>query len=313
MTETKTDAVVKREAVSVEYIPYGAQDKVKLSVAIVQNLVAVKTKSGKTCSERDALRFIAMCQAKRMNPFEEDCFLIGYDAKEGPTFSLVAAHQTYLKRAELHPAFDGMQSGIIGRDKDGKIVETEGDFVDDGITVVGAWAKVHFKNRKQPMYKRLSVKQRKPNYYSPFWDADKLPEQIVKCAEADAFRASFPTMCGGLYLREEVELPRTEFAKPDFSPAKSLFNGASAAAIEDTKVAHVEPEPPNQTGKAESPHDALKARCKELGIKEAELLAWMTETGMADGSFATVDDLPAELVGKVMADWSEISARVQGA
>ena len=30
---------------------------------------------------------------------------------------------------------------------------------------------------------------------------------IVKCAESSALRKAFPTMCGGLYLREEIELP----------------------------------------------------------------------------------------------------------
>ena len=94
-----SEAIQKAESKSVEFVPYGSQDKIKLSILMVQDLIAVKTRSGKTCSQQDAIKFMAMCQAKRINPFEGDCFLIGYDTNDGPKFSLVTAHQTYLKRA----------------------------------------------------------------------------------------------------------------------------------------------------------------------------------------------------------------------
>src|ERR1700683_4290791 len=38
-----------------EYVPFGSQDKIKLTVAIVQNLICVKTKTGKVCSPQDAI------------------------------------------------------------------------------------------------------------------------------------------------------------------------------------------------------------------------------------------------------------------
>src|SRR5580693_5423162 len=105
--------IVKTEDKSItEYVPFGAQDKIKLSISIVQNLIAVKTRSGKTCSQNDALKFIAMCLARRLHPLEGDSFLIGYDGKDGPTFSLITAHQAFLKRAELNPEYDGMTSGV---------------------------------------------------------------------------------------------------------------------------------------------------------------------------------------------------------
>ena len=158
MNETKAVvAADKKDVTIVEYVPFGASDKIKLSVAIVQNLIAVPTKSGKTCSQRDALKFLAMVQAKRLNPFEGDAYLIGYDAQDGPIFSLITAHQIYLKRAELHQEYDGMESGAIVRDENHALQEIHGDFVDDGLQLVGGWCKVHFKTRKYPMYKRLKL------------------------------------------------------------------------------------------------------------------------------------------------------------
>src|SRR5437016_936429 len=81
-TQPTQQSIAKQpESKFTEYIPFGAQDKLKLSIEMVKNLIAVKTKSGKTCSDTDAIKFIAKCHAMRLNPFEEDCFLIGYDTK----------------------------------------------------------------------------------------------------------------------------------------------------------------------------------------------------------------------------------------
>lgn len=186
-----------------EYTPLGAADKIKLSVGMVKSLLAVKTKSGATCSDEDALKFIAMCIAKRMNPFEGDAYLIGYDTKDGAKFSLIAAHQTYLKRAEVHPEFDGMTSGLILIHKEnGEQIDSEGDFYRKDIhEVVGGWATVFFKQRKVPTKRRVRLDRFQKGF--GVW-VDDPAGMICKCAEADALRSSFPTMLGGLYTREEM-------------------------------------------------------------------------------------------------------------
>jgi len=188
---------------SVEFVPFGAPDKIRLNIRIVQTMIATPTKSGKTCSERDAMRFLMLCQAQRLNPFAGDAYLVGYDAADGPSYSLIASHQSLLKRAETCPDFEGMESGVILMDGENDVKEREGDFfIPDVETVVGGWARVHRSGRK-PMYRRLSIAQRKPRYPTPFWEGAKAAEQIVKCAEADALRSTFPTLLGGLYIQGE--------------------------------------------------------------------------------------------------------------
>jgi len=307
-TPTTTQAVIKKEPAAVEFIPYGSQDKVKMTVAIIQNLIAVKTKSGKTCSERDAIRFMAMCQARRMNPFEGDCFLIGYDGKDGPSFALVTAHQTYLKRAELHPEFDGMRSGVIVRNADdGKLADLEGDFHEEHQQVVGGWATVFFKNRKQPMNKRLNLSR----FQKPFgvWQDDP-GGMICKCAEADALRSAFPTMLGGLYLREEIEIePRKlEFSKP-------IFNGSQPPAVTEAPPPEAErvPEPePTPTATPEqlaglktdpvsgpanghssgfNPLKAMRNLLKMAHHTEGQFLDWMACSGVTDGSYGSLEEM----------------------
>lgn len=185
----------------VEYVPLGCQDPIKLSAQYVLKYVASPTRSGKLPGERDAIKFVLLCRSKRLNPFEGDCYLVGYDSKDGPQFSLITAHQAYLKRAELHPEFDGMESGVVV-DEDGSIKDIEGDFHTDNQKVVGGWARVHFKTRKHPTYRRIRMSTFRKDYGQ--WNSNSAG-MIVKCAEADALRSSFPTMLGGLYMKDEVE------------------------------------------------------------------------------------------------------------
>jgi phage recombination protein Bet len=214
----------------VEYVPFGGTEKIKLSVSIIMNLIAAPTRSGKLCSERDAMKFLMLCRSRALNPFEGDAYLVGYDSQDGPVFSLITAHQAFLKRAEPHPEFDGMESGVIispalacpmcsangGREVSGNWVtcssckgvgqtdEIEGDLIPEGHTLIGGWAKVHFKQRKVPTKRRLAL--RTFDSQRSRWKADPAG-MIVKCAEADALRSSFPTKLGGLYLKEEQDIP----------------------------------------------------------------------------------------------------------
>lgn len=316
-----------------EYVPYGASDKIKLTVHIIQNLIAVRTKSGKTCSEKDAIKFLAMCQAKRLNPFEGDCFLIGYDGKDGPQFALVTAHQTYLKRAELHPEFDGMESGLIIIEGE-QMKEIEGDFyMPDSQKVVGGWARVFFKGRSHPMYKRLRLSRFQKGF--GVWQEDGAG-MICKCAEADALRSSFPTMLGGLYMREEME-PEAKTTKPDFStPGKPLFAGTQPAAIDATPPPEIEqpqqsePEPmpeseapqsePEQSQQSEQPANnplkALRGLLTQAKVKEGALLDFLASTGMSDGTAGSLEELVvsnggSELVLSVYNNWGKTLAELK--
>lgn len=220
----------QQQSREVEYVPFGGGDKIKLSVAIIQNLIATPTRTGKTCSERDAMKFLMLCRSLGLNPFTNDAYLVGYDGQDGPTFSLITAHQAFLKRAELHPEYDGMESGVIvspalacpmcqsngGREVSGNWLicsackgigqtdEVEGDLVPEGHQLIGGWAKVHFKNRKIPTKRRVSLKAF--DSQRSRWKVDAAG-MICKVAEADSLRSSFPTKLGGLYLREEQDIP----------------------------------------------------------------------------------------------------------
>jgi phage recombination protein Bet len=247
----------------IEFIPFGTKDKIQLSIEIVKRIIAVKTKSGKSCSDEDAFKFMLMCQARKLNPFEGDAYLIGYDSQSGPTFSLITAHQAFLKRAELHPEFDGMESGTIVL-RNGEAIDLLGDWHMPNDNILGGWAIVYFKNRKFPMKKRLRLARFNKQY--GIWKDDPAG-MIVKCAEADALRSSFPTMLGGMFISEELPVERaTEIAHAQFPEQETTTNNQPAAAT--TTIEHavtqaevVEPGPPEKkAAPAAAPKRTLQRR-----------------------------------------------------
>lgn len=297
MTQDKTPQLPARQERFTEFVPFGAEDKIKLSIDMVKNLVAVKTKQGHSCSDTDAIKFIAMCQARRLNPFEGDAFLIGYDSKDGPKFTLVTAHQAFLKRAELHKEYDGMQSGLIVK-RGEELMDITGDFYLEGDELLGGWATVYFKTRTHPMHKRVRLKR----FMKPFgiWQEDPAG-MIVKCAEADSLRSSFPTMLGGLYTREELEQPEPKLAKPIFTKAESKM-----------PVVEVKPEPVKPAPKPE-PEGKVSVLLKLMAddkIPEATLIEFLEAVGLATGKEKSMAEFNDETVGMVIEQWPKFSKNI---
>ncbi len=262
-TQQQRDASLLNEMLDreVEYVPFLAKDPIKLTARMVLRFLCVKTKAGHVCSEDQAVKFVMLCKARGLNPWEGDAYLVGYDSqKYGPQFSLITAHQAFLKRAEVHQEYDGMESGVIVRrthvDAESgecrqQTLELEGDFYETGDEVIGGWAKVHFKTRKHPSYKRLRRETFDTGYSR--WEKDPAG-MIVKCAEADALRSAFPNSLGGMYLEGEMPAADREPGKPDVpKPGRhSLKNGRKAEPI-------APPEPTADEARAEMAADDLLA------------------------------------------------------
>lgn len=300
MSEKIGQELSQKEERIMEYVPFGASDKIKLSISIIKNIVAVKTKSGKTCSDSDAIRFMMLCQARKLSVFEGDAFLIGYDGKDGPTFSLITAHQAFLKRAELNAEFDGMKSGVIV-EEDGSLKELEGDFFYKGQKVVGGWATVFFKTRKYPIHRRIRLERFKKNF--GVWLDDEAG-MIVKCTEADALRSSFPTMLGGLYLKEELN-PEKDIKNS--MPIFSVPQKDEAPAIEAVVVPEIPVVPPTvpvpskpTVNKPAAPPsiklrmDAIRSSVESNGVTLEQIIAFFVEKGLINENTQTLEEIAIE-------------------
>lgn len=230
----------------IEYRPFLSEDPIQLSARQVIRWLCRPTKQGKVCTEDQAVRFLMLCKARQLNPWEGDAYLVGYDADGGPEFSLITSHQAFLKRAEAHPAYDGMDSGVIAQ-RGEQILELPGDFLAKGDVLLGAWAKVYRKDRGRPTYRRLELKTFNKGYSR--WKADPAG-MIVKCAESDALRSTFPNNLAGMYFHGEM---------PD--------GPAAAPTSLESRAANYRPDPPATNGHAtgELPKDPAPVPEREPG------------------------------------------------
>lgn len=297
------------------YAPFGTDTKIKLSINIVKNLIAGRTRKGHTCSDRDAMRFMMLCQAKALNPFEGDAYLLGYDTNDGPAFSQITAHQAFLKRAEVNENFDGMESGVILLDPEtGAVTDREGDFLLPGErkNLVGGWARVHKKNTKIPTTRRLSLEVFNTNQSRWLKDPGGM---ITKCAEADALRSAFPTKLGGMYNAEEL----SHAINVDATVAPAIDTTRLVTDEQGNPTGEVAPEPePKKEVKTSAPATE-KAPEKTGGgkvtaKKELELLCesekipfnafqrWGLETNNVPGadSMAGFQDVPEDLAKRLL-------------
>lgn len=236
---TQTQAVTQVDRHEVRYKPFAADEELKLNLTIIRNQIAVPAKDKTLPDDRQCIRFLMLCKARKLNPFEGDAFMVPFFDKQSDSYqwSLITAHDAFLKRGELNTDFAGMQSGVvfwppitckpcsgdgfIDWDKKkvkceycngkGHIDEIEGDILPqeviyDGERVrtklIGGWARVLFKSQKVPTYRRVALAV----FAQPFgrWNIDPAG-MIVKCAESDALRSSFPNTLGGLL--SQVEMP----------------------------------------------------------------------------------------------------------
>lgn len=241
----------------IRFTPFAAEQEIRLSVPLIQKYVAVPyfRRDGNELKRYDpsveeCVKFLMLCRARQLNPWEGDAYMVPFwDEKlGGPKWSLVTAHQCFLKRAQVSNVYDGMESGIIAQDAEKNIVYREGDFYFPGDTILGGWAIVYTKNQSHPTKSRMNLH----TYKQPFGRWMKDPAgMIVKVAEADALRRTFPTMLGDLKIEEEVETTPSAVETKAKKPAEFTGPGGGRAGFTDSpKVL-----PPVAPGTPEAPDD----------------------------------------------------------
>lgn len=186
---------------SCSYTPLAERESIKLSKQIILKYLSHPTRSGARPGDEEVMKFMMLCRSRALNPFEGDAYLLGYDGKNGPEFSIVTAIQALYKRAESNPDYDGIESGVIVKSKEGEVVERPGDFIYAGDALLGGWARVWRKSQSHPTVERLNLENRDKGRSQ--WVNDKAG-MIVKCAEAGALRRAFPNQMSALYIAGEV-------------------------------------------------------------------------------------------------------------
>ena len=200
-TATLPAAQPQRNGVVITYTPVGESEAITLTIERVKEFLCIPTRSGTMPTNSQVMKYMMLCKAQSLNPWVNDAYLVGYDSKDGPSFSLIVSHQALLKRAECSPEYDGLESGVIVKVGD-QITERQGKVIYDGEKLIGGWCRVHRKDRKISTYDSVNFKTY--NTGRSRWAAD--PEgMIVKVAEAAALRKTFPSTLAAMYCAEEME------------------------------------------------------------------------------------------------------------
>ena len=193
----------EKKEIMVQYDVDG--ETIKLTPSIVQQYI-VGTDAAITLPEFKM--FTSLCKVRKLNPFLKEAYLIKYSSKQAA--QLVVSKDVILRRAVLHPDYDGIEDGIIVTNENGDVIERKGCFKLPNEILVGAWAKVYRKSWGHPVYCSVAfdeVAQRKSDgSLNSMW-AGKGATMANKVAKTRALREAFVEEFAGMYDETEVAMP----------------------------------------------------------------------------------------------------------
>ena len=178
-------------------------DNITLDADTVKNFL---TNGNGQVSDKEVAMYVQLCKSQQLNPFLKEAYLIKYS--NNTPASIVVSKDAFIKRAEAHPQYDGMKSGIIVMNKEGKVTEREGAFRLPNESVVGGWARVFRKDKKTETYDSVSYEEYAAKdsngNINTMWRT-KPATMIQKVAEVHALRKAFPERLSGMYVEEETD------------------------------------------------------------------------------------------------------------
>lgn len=171
--------------------------EVKLSFDNVRKYLV---KGNAPVTDQEVVMFISLCKYNQLNPFLNEAYLIKFSSARGDgSAQMVVSKEAFFKRAESHPMYDGIDSGIIVQ-RGNEILELDGCFHLASDILLGAWAKVYRKDRSRPVVAKVNLGEFDKG--NSIW-REKKPTMICKVAKVQALRESFPAQLGAMYTSEE--------------------------------------------------------------------------------------------------------------
>ena len=181
---------------------------VELSIAEIKRTFCPKA------TDQEAANFLHLCRYMGLNPFVKDAYLIKYG--DGAA-TMVVGKDAFMKRADAHPQFAGITSGVIVLSGD-KIDNRTGTLVLKGDEIVGGWARVARNDRKVDV--DVTVTFSEFNNNRGLWKT--MPSVMIeKCAIVTALRRAFPATFSGMYDSAEMGVDLTDDLEPQLSNTTS--------------------------------------------------------------------------------------------
>lgn len=168
-------------------------------------------------TDKEIVQFLNICKFRKLNPFLNEVYLIKFGDTKA---SIVVSKEAFMKRADSHPAYDGLRAGIVLKGANGELIERDGSLYTDGETLLGGWAEVYRKDRRMPFKAVVSLREYSRNQAS--WNTMKAT-MIRKVAEVHALREAFPSEVGGLYIEDEIQNREIRDVTPAYEVPESIL------------------------------------------------------------------------------------------
>ena len=179
-------------------------------VQVTENLV--KNYLCPNASRGEIYMFLELCRANNLNPFIGEAYLIKYGTKA----DMIVGKETFMKRAETHPAYKGIKAGIIVWTEAKGVEYRDGAFYIPGREeLVGGWSEVQ-RNDKDPIRIEVSLKEyMKYKDGKPQKNWRTMPATMIrKVALVQGLRETFPNTLGGCYTEDELGAQTTPQTLP---------------------------------------------------------------------------------------------------
>lgn len=155
-------------------------------------------------TDQEVVMFMMMCKANHLNPWNKEAYCIKYGTQPA---TMVVGKEAYMKRANAHPQYDGMDDGIVVLvTETGEMVYRKGAITVEGEQLIGGWAEVYRKDRSRSTRVEVPFSEyagrKKDGSLNGQWSS-KPATMIRKVAQVQALREAFPDTLGGLYTADE--------------------------------------------------------------------------------------------------------------
>jgi len=215
-------------------------EELKTEPELTLTLDIVKKYICPQATDQEAYTFLQLCKAQNLNPFLKEAYLIKYGTAPA---TIVTGKETFTKRADKLPQYDGFKAGIIVYSND-KVVYREGCFYTTAEQVLGGWAEVYRKDRAIPFRNEVKLEEymgkKTDGTPTKMW-AEKKATMIRKVPLVQSLREAFPVPYGGLYSPEEINtvdaLPVYEMGKAPVVQPPSQIKLPQSKTAKDTDAA----------------------------------------------------------------------------
>lgn len=249
----------------------------------------------KGLTEQQTKQFLAVAGTFGLNPWKREVYAVTYKNKDGSTdMSIVTGYETYIKRAELNPNYDGFDIEFKGGFKRGKITKQgkNGSWQIDALVpdgTVSCVCTVYRKDRAHPTREEVFFDEYDQG--NSMWQS-KPRTMLKKVAIVSAFRKAFPFDFGGM--------PYTSDELPDNMTGADKLNAQGHVEVAVEEQARPQPLTPFQ---------AFSARLKEMGAEDDEAYALVKEDMKKEG-WLKPSDVPESQYNRVEAWFSAAKAKM---